>query len=292
MIDGESVGVGIITYNRKDQYRNLLDKVKEAADVDFIVTVKNFDIDYQDSDPQKICVGEIGAQKLAAFQVDEKLGIAHNKNVAIKHLLGLGAKHIFIVEDDILLKDTAVFKVYVETARAFGLGHLNFCRSYDGIADNGSFIKPIVFISAGKFKLELFQRLSGDFSYFTAEALEKVGLYDERYINALDHCEHTYRMSVLGFYTPFGIFADIFHADNFIEDFGRSSTITRDEDFMKGALAARDLFIQTYGIALKDIVPPTGKQLGHFLKNKISTRRWKGEEVNETNILVNQEVCM
>lgn len=68
----------------------------------------------------------------------------------------MGVEHIFIVEDDILLKDVSVFRQYVETARAFGLGHLNFCRSYDSIADNGSFIKPIVFISAGKFKLELF----------------------------------------------------------------------------------------------------------------------------------------
>lgn len=71
--------------------------------------------------------------------------------------------------------------------------------------------------------------MCGDFSYFTANALQKVGLYDEGYINALDHCEHTYRMSMLGFYTPFYAFADIADSTDFLEDVGEQTTIEQND---------------------------------------------------------------
>ena len=74
--------------------------------------------------------------------------------------------------------------------------------------------------------MEIFRRLSGDFSYFTKNAIEKAGMYDERYINALDHCEHTYRMSVLGFYTPFNAFADIINSTDYLEDTGIATTLS------------------------------------------------------------------
>lgn len=68
MIDGEKVGVGIITCNRKESYKRLLDSVKLAIDVDLIVTVKNLQNDYSECDPQLVCVGVNGnRQKLAAF---------------------------------------------------------------------------------------------------------------------------------------------------------------------------------------------------------------------------------
>ena len=113
MIDNELVGVGIITYNRKDSYSKLLEAIKLAKDVDFIVTVKNFDVDYAESDPSYICNGIFENKEMTTFQVNEKLGIAYNKNVAAKWLLSKNAQHIFIIEDDILLKDDAVFNEYI-----------------------------------------------------------------------------------------------------------------------------------------------------------------------------------
>ena len=61
----------------------------------------------------------------------KKLGIAHNKNLAARHLLENGCERIFIVEDDIKLKDVSVFRKYVDTAKEFKLEHLNFGRSFD-----------------------------------------------------------------------------------------------------------------------------------------------------------------
>ena len=51
MIDGEKVGVGIITCNRKESYKRLLDSIKLSLDVDLIASVKNLKHDYSDCDP-------------------------------------------------------------------------------------------------------------------------------------------------------------------------------------------------------------------------------------------------
>ena len=269
MIDNELVGVGIITYNRKDSYSKLLEAIKLAKDVDFIVTVKNFDVDYAESDPSYICNGIIENKEMTTFQVNEKLGIAYNKNVAAKWLLSKNAQHIFIIEDDILLKDDAVFNEYIQTAKEFKLEHLNFCRSFDTMITH-NWLKPQFSLTGIKYKLDIFNRLSGDFSYFTANALQKAGLYDERYINALDHCEHTYRMSILGFYTPFYMFADIHDSTRFIEDTGTTTTILHDNQHNTNIEKAAKLFSTTYGLRLNQIKPPTVDQLVNFLKTKMS----------------------
>ncbi len=268
MIDGEKVGVGIITCNRKESYKRLLDSIKLSLDVDLIASVKNLKHDYSDYDPQLVCNVMNGSrQEMVAFQVDEKLGIAHNKNLAAKWLLEKGAQHIFIIEDDILLKDYNVFKQYVMTAREFHLEHLNFCRAYDGMVLH-EFLTPFAKVKGKSYDIELFSRLCGDFSYFTSNALQKAGLYDEGYINALDHCEHTYRMSQLGFYTPFYAFADIAKSTDFLEDVGKQTTIEQSQEQKQNISNAFFKFMGTYGKQLNQIKPPTQEEIVSFLKCK------------------------
>lgn len=267
MLDFEKIGVGIVTCNRRESYCKLLYKVKSAIDVDFVITVKNLTNDYGEDDPKLICTGLNGTQKLHSIQVDEKLGIAHNKNLAAKWLLQNGAQHIFIIEDDILLKDVEVFKKYIQTAKEFHLEHLNFGRSFDTMILH-TWLTPIMTISGKTTKLDIFSRLSGDFSYFTRNALEKAGLYDEAYINALDHCEHTYRMSLLGFYTPFYAFADIENSTQYIEDTGTTTTIEQNDQHKQDVSDAFKHFVKTYGYSLNEIQPPTKEKLLKFLQAK------------------------
>ena len=269
MINNEIVGVGIVTYNRKDSYAKLVDALKSCQAIDYVVTVKNFEIDYGENAPCKICNGKNGCQELASFQVNEKLGIGHNKNIALKFLMEKNAQHIFIVEDDILLKDINVFTEYISTAKEFSLQHLNFCRAFDGMTGNG-FLKPFATISGNIKKLDIFNRLCGDFSYFTREAIEKGGLYDERYINALEHCEHTYRMSVLGMYTPFNAFADIADSTKYIEDGGQHTTISHDADYQANVMNAVNRFCKTYGKKLSSIPRPSMQDVIEFLRAKMS----------------------
>lgn len=266
MYNNEKIGVGIITCNRKESFKKLYDVVCQCENVNSIVIVKNLNYNYNEADPSILAQNNT---KVQYINVLERLGIAYNKNIAIKTLLDNQCQHIFIIEDDILIKDLDVFKVYIDTAKEFKLGHLNFCRSFDTLVTH-TFLKPYFTVCGKNHNLDIFNRLSGDFSYFTRDAILKAGLYDERFINALDHCEHTYRMSLLGFYTPFNAFGDIASSDKYIEDTGTTTTIVHDQQYDVDVKNALNHFISLYGYPMIQIRKPTNNEILSFLRNKIT----------------------
>jgi hypothetical protein len=93
--------------------------------------------------------------------------------------------------------------------------------------------------------------------------------YDEKYINVIEHCEHTYRMSLFGFYTPFYSFADIANSRDFIEDTGIQTSIQHDIAYTNNMKKAYMHFLKTYGKKLIDVKIPTQEEIFYFLKNKI-----------------------
>jgi hypothetical protein len=48
--------------------------------------------------------------------------------------------------------------------------------------------------------------------------LEQVGLIDERFYNAFDHVEHTYRIIKAGFHPNFWWFADVANSHDLLSD--------------------------------------------------------------------------
>ena len=263
MYNNEKICVGIITYNRKDSFKRLFDTVLKCDYVDHIVVVKDKDVDYEDAHP-RYC----NDPRFEFVQMTNSTSIAQNKNEVLKKFLKANDDHVFVVEDDINIKNIDVFKRYIDTAKHFNLEHLNFCRSFDNMVTH-SFVQPFfsVYGSDG-YALEIFHRLSGDFSYFTKNAIEKAGMYDERYINALDHCEHTYRMSVLGFYTPFNAFADIINSTDYLEDTGIATTLAQDEYRKACIYNGANLFAKTYGVKMIQLAPPSKYQIFSFLATK------------------------
>ena len=55
MSNSEHIGIGIITYNRKESYKRLLDSIKTCDIIDYVITVKDGNIDYNDAEPNIIC---------------------------------------------------------------------------------------------------------------------------------------------------------------------------------------------------------------------------------------------
>ena len=56
-----------------------------------------------------------GADKI--IQSGERKSVAISKNKALRHLMNEGCDHIFLVEDDVIIKDPDVFKIYVHAAQ-------------------------------------------------------------------------------------------------------------------------------------------------------------------------------
>jgi hypothetical protein len=119
-------------------------------------------------------------------------------------------------------------------------------------------------------KLSIFSRLCGDFEYFTKEVIQQVGMFDAKnYINALEHAEHTYRISTRGYTLPFHAYADIYNSNEYIEDVGITSSIQRNEILYRQRLAyACNHFKNTYGRSISQIHIPSSDEIQKFLYMK------------------------
>lgn len=262
MYNNEKIGIGIITCNRKDQYNNLLDQIKTTQIVDHIITVKNRDFDYDQYDPSIICNSNNCQFKL----ISKDIGVGFCKNECLKTLVDLKCDHIFLIEDDINIKNNEVFKKYIDTAKSYNLQHLNFCMAWDSITKK--YLLPAYSINnKDNIKLSVFSRLCGDFEYFTREVIQQVGLFDAKnYINALEHAEHTYRIAVRGYTLPFQSYADIYNSVEYLEDTGIESSIQRDEQLYNRRLShACNHFNITYGRSIGQMHVSTPEEIQRFL---------------------------
>lgn len=245
MYNDEKIGVGIITCNRKDQCKLLFESVDRNRDVDLIVIVKDRDFDYGSFiDEAK------ASQKTSYVNVLESKGVGHCKNEAFKLLIKNGCQHIFLIEDDTSIKRDDVFKRYIDTAKSFNIEHL----SYGGCSPFQSWRKPICQVSNGKEKIDFYHHIKGEFCYYTANALQMVGLMDEMYVNAVEHIEHTYRLMKFGYTCGcFWAFPDIASSEEYLyntscENGNYATTMdTRSEKYKIDAQNAHKHFYDVYG---------------------------------------------
>jgi glycosyltransferase involved in cell wall biosynthesis len=111
------IGVGIITCNRLDYLRNLL-KTLPKDQINELVVVN-------DGKPQ---LDYVETEFEFGLWIDNpvNLGVGKSKNKAMKHLYDAGCDYIFIIEDDMLIKDENVFDKYIETYKKSGIHHFNY----------------------------------------------------------------------------------------------------------------------------------------------------------------------
>jgi hypothetical protein len=152
------------------------------------------------------------------LQNESNLGVGKSKNRALRDLLQAGMDHMFLMEDDIFVKDGRVFEQYVEAARITGIQHLNFSqhgpknKSPDGIPD------PVTTVNYGPLRIALHRHCVGAFSYYSRGCLETVGLMDEDFYNGGEHLEHTYRILRAELHPPFWFFADVDRSEELLGD--------------------------------------------------------------------------
>lgn len=266
MYNNEKIGVAIITYNRQQKFKRLYDSLQKIDYIDNIIIIKHKNIDYHQNDPKFI-----NNSKVLYKNILDNCGVGHNKNEAIKLLLQQNIDHIFIIQDDVLIKKEEVFKQYIDTAKKFNIQHLNFCsRLLNNIQQ-----KPIFTLNINQnYGLDFYKNLCGMFEYFTKKCIEQVGLMNQRYINALQHVEHTYRICLHNMYIPkFHLFADIKNSFDYLEDTGNETTIqNKSEQYKQNLMNAFNLFKQTYGIQVNQLSLPNKNELINFYQLKQVTK--------------------
>jgi len=212
----EKIGLGIITCNRFDFFKNCISNLPL---VDELVIV-NDGLPYSK---------EIYPKFANVIQHSQNMGIAKSKNDALKYLFNQNCTHIFLSEDDMIIKDKKVLRYYINSSKASGIKHFNFGYVRENLKKNGDYwIKKILDFSGNK--IVFFRNISGSFSYFHRDTIQAVGYMDERYKNALEHVDHTYKIIKAGYHPAFRWFADVYNSYEFFinqDEFSKNSLIQK-----------------------------------------------------------------
>ena len=166
-----------------------------------------------------------------------------------------------MIEDDIDIVDSNVFKKFIDTAKTFNVGHMNW-NTLPLVEHNPTY----TIINNDGISIDISFRICGCFSYFTYNALQYCGLInDKQFVNALEHVEHAYRMSLMKFAPPFYAFPCITNCSAYLKDCGEQSTIDHSSDLYKQRLAtAYSTFKHMYGKTLAELPIPTVDEVKQY----------------------------
>ena len=197
-----NIGLGVVTCDRPAGCRKALDSLPWDRLAKVVLV----------NDGSAESLARAGIQKHNSLQIlqnERNLGVGRSKNRALQALLAAGMDHLFLMEDDIFVKDPRVFEQYVEASRITGIQHFNFSqhgpknKTPDGIPD------PATSVDYGPLRIAHHRHCVGAFSCYSRHCLEAAGLMDEDFYNGGEHLEHTYRILRAGFHPPFWVFADV-----------------------------------------------------------------------------------
>ena len=205
----ETIGIGISTCNRPSQLKKLLHSLNKAHSfIDYIVIVND-----------GLPLDDLQLTKETLFQNEQNLGVAKTKNKSLNFLMSKSCDHMFLIEDDIFVKDVSVFERYIQSSKLTGIQHFNY--SQHGLCnklphtDNPN---PRLVVDYGEIKLPFFVACVGAFSYYSKLCIEKVGGMDELFYNACEHVEHTHRIHLAGMHPPFWWYPDIENSQQYLGD--------------------------------------------------------------------------
>ena len=210
------IGVGVITYNRSDLFRQCINSIPDTDQIVVVNDGKPYDESFYPGKVDNV------------IQHSRNRGIAKSKNDALKYLMSKDCEHIFLCEDDIKLRNAEVINLYIKASINSNIKHLNY--GYHGPWNKDENGKPVIRKSK-KFNgsnIVFHSKLTGAFSYYSREVIEKVGYMNEVYKNVIEHVDHTYRISLAGFHPPFYWFPDIGESFEYIDELDEnleSSTI-------------------------------------------------------------------
>lgn len=240
------IGLGLITCDRIDFFTKSLNSVLSCTK-----NISNFELIVINDGVEKIKRPE----NIKIIQTNGKTGVGKAKNLALKYLMEKDCEHIFLMEDDIFIKDERVFDLYINTAKITGIKHLNY-----GLHGNHNkthlgepnILRTIKYPNTD-ISVDLYPNVLGAFSYYHIDVLKDVGLMDEDYYLSMEHVDHTYKASLKNYTSPWRYFADVHNSFEYLKDIvpdHQQSKIRNESNFQEIFKNGLDLFIKKNGFSV------------------------------------------
>ena len=207
------IGLGVVSFNRPGALSALLKNLDQfgwgGAQVRVVVVDEPYD---------EFKYGNVSRNGRHVVLFKENGGMGSAKNLVLDYLLANDCKHIFIIEDDILMSSRHVCEHYTEYAIKAGVPHLNFALHGPLNNGQGRWLQWKRDSNIGMDRVWVFPHCVGAFSYYTNDIINLVGKFDENFYNAWEHVEHTWRITLTKQTPPFWYFMDHPESDNFLTE--------------------------------------------------------------------------
>lgn len=204
----QKIGLGIITCNRPVFLKQVLKSIPFKR-LDEVVIID--DGTQGSSDPLN------PHQNLTYLRNEKNIGVGRSKNRAIINLLNKDCTDIFLLEDDVFIKDPNVFDEYIKASKNSGIKHLMF--GYHGPANKkNKQPSPRSIVGYDSTKIAFNYNCVGGFCYYSRDLLMRIGLFDENFVNAWEHVEHSYRAVLSGFLPAYWWWPDIVNSSDYLEE--------------------------------------------------------------------------
>jgi len=215
------IGLGVLTYNRPEYFKQCLEGIDKHLNkvVDVLEVYEDKSDDKYREEYDKIY--QTSPHHLGLTIPDKHTYIAIGKNHLLKSLMEKGCDWLFLVEEDVVPQSEKAVTGYLEAAKLSGIEHLNFH------AHGPLNVTPVL---QGEV-ITLWPNLVGAWSMYSRKCIETVGYMDEKFVNAIEHVEHTQRIVMAGLSTPMYQFADATGSEEWIKEIPGSlntSTIRND----------------------------------------------------------------
>ena len=242
----EKTAIGIITCNRPD----FLEKVLESIDPDVgaIYVINSGD---------EIALSSEIVEKIDSYikTKSSPTPVGRAKNEILRAMRHDDFEYLFLIEDDVRIKDNKVFEKYIETAAETGLwaGQLSY-GTHGGHAggnvnkDGTPNVKEKV--DYDSCAIDLYPQAFQAFTLYHANTIRILGYMDEFYVNAAEHLDHYQAAFLKGLGSYFWYFPDIENSSHYLEDIDKDhsgSVIRKDEEWKENMQKAWSWFKRKYG---------------------------------------------
>jgi hypothetical protein len=254
-MDKDKIGVGITTYNSEEYYDTLYGSLP-LDKIDVLVTVNGghkYKNQYTSNWIQHI----------------ENVYPSVCRNDCVNFLLQRGCEHIFIIEDDMILKSPDIFDKYIQASKESGLKYFSFVSTSWESGSPGSRTPRLTVEYKNNVSISFYKNMCNEFTYHHRTCYTKTGFYDTNYRDPWD-IDMAYRESQQDYAAPFWWFADITDSDKLI--INNPNAVSRLQgDRPDGSREQRiqkewQYFIQKHGVMVNQISDTQKEQVITKLK--------------------------
>lgn len=249
----KKIGVCLTTFNRPELYKKVLSSIPLHKIDCFVIVNDGVNSYVKDTDASIV------------IKNGKTLGVGKSKNIGLKKLIeDQECTDIFLIEDDILIKNDLVFEAYINAANTHGVHHL----CYELAEDNHKYLKHTNTIKG--ITLNYYHNPQGPFMYINSVLIKKFGYIDENYINAFEHIDFAYNLIKQGVAPPFWYFPDISNSNDYLEylDVEQKSTIRNEKIYSQQYQTSAQHFVKKWGHFTNQI-PDVGKAVAQQKINNL-----------------------